>query len=136
MLSDRISQLQTLADLISRDGIPSEDFCFYIGKSSKEERSNAPSKRLLLSTYSMSREALYIPALDTLVMASPTGDVEQAFGRILRKYPGKQIPLVVDVIDPYSIFESMRWKRARYYKAQLFSCQTIAASQMNPDFFA
>lgn len=129
ILSDRINQLETLWDLLKRNNVEEQDMTYYIGKSSKQEREAAPSKKLIFSTYSMSREALDIPSLDTLIMASPTGNVEQAFGRILRKHPNKKVPLVIDFIDPYSIFESMRWKRAKYYKQMTYECQTISYSQ-------
>ena len=132
VLSDRISQLEALRGLLRGDGVDDDDMTFYIGKSSKEVRERAPSKRCLLSTYSMSREALDIPALDTLVMASPTGDVVQALGRILRSHPDKKTPQLVDVIDPYSLFDSMRWKRNRYYREQGFNCRTLHASSGAP----
>lgn len=131
ILSDRISQLDYLFDVLTRDGIAPDRMTFYIGKTKKNERDAAPTKEVIFSTYSMSREALDIPSLDTLIMASPTGNVEQAFGRILRKHPDKKVPLVLDYIDPFSIFESMRLKRAKYYKKMNYDCQTINYSSPN-----
>jgi superfamily II DNA or RNA helicase len=51
-------------------------------------------------------------------MATPRGNVEQTVGRILRPFPGKPTPLVLDVKDPFSLFNGMGWKRHRYYKSQ------------------
>lgn len=122
VLSERIQQLQAIAEALASARVPRDDFAFYIGKTPKEERERAGERRVLLSTYSMSREGLDIPKLDTLVMATPVGNVEQAVGRILRKHEGKQTPLVIDVVDPYSLFDSMRWKRIRWYRTQGYAC--------------
>ena len=117
IMSDRVDQLKVLNSMLDKSGIGVTKG-FYIGSTSPKERQLAETKQVLLTTYSMSREALDIPALDTLIMASPAGDVEQIIGRILRKHPEKQTPLVLDIIDPYSIFDCMRWKRRAYYVRQ------------------
>jgi superfamily II DNA or RNA helicase len=76
---------------------------------------------VLLSTYPYASEGIDIPRLDTLVMASPGINVEQTVGRILRKHPSKQVPLVVDIRDPFSLFGGMGWKRYNYYSSQNYS---------------
>ena len=76
---------------------------------------------VLLSTYPYAAEGIDIPRLDTLVMASPGINVEQTVGRILRKHPEKQTPVVVDIKDPFSLFEGMGWKRYKYYTSQNYS---------------
>ncbi len=76
---------------------------------------------VLLSTYSYAAEGIDIPQLDTLVMASPGVNLEQTVGRILRKHPGKQTPLIVDVKDPFSLFDGMGWKRYNYYTSQNYT---------------
>lgn len=122
VMSDRIEQLQALDALIA-DTVESRGF--YIGKSTAREREEAEHKRVLLTTYSMSREALDIPRLDTLVMASPVGNVEQVIGRILRKHPEKKTPLVIDIVDSFSVFECMRWKRRQYYASQAYEVEHV-----------
>lgn len=72
---------------------------------------------VLLSTYPYAAEGIDIPRLDTLVMASPGVNIEQTIGRILRRHPHKQDPLVVDIKDPFSVFECRGWKRYRYYRS-------------------
>lgn len=76
---------------------------------------------VLLSTYPYAAEGIDIPRLDTLVMASPGINVEQTIGRILRRHPHKQDPLVIDIKDPFSLFECMGWKRFRYYRSQNYN---------------
>jgi len=120
IMSDRVDQLKLLNAMIDESGTVASK-SFYIGTTSAKERESAEKKDILLTTYSMSREALDIPALDTLVMATPVGDIEQVVGRILRKHPDKKTPLVLDVIDPYSIFDCMRWKRRAYYASQNYT---------------
>ena len=120
IMSDRVEQLKLLSLMIEESGVTASK-SFYIGSTSAKERETAEEKDILLTTYSMSREALDIPALDTLVMATPVGDIEQVVGRILRKHPDKKTPLVLDIIDPYSIFDCMRWKRRSYYASQNYT---------------
>jgi len=122
VMSDRVAQLHVLDQLFADalgggegEGEGEVTRGFYTGKTPPIERQAAEHKQVLFTTYAMSREALDIPALDTLVMATPVGTVEQVVGRILRKHAGKQTPLVLDVVDPYSVFDCMRWKRRRYY---------------------
>lgn len=62
-------------------------------------------------------EGLDIPALDTLILATPMSDVEQAVGRILRPSAGKKPPIVVDIRDDrVPIFRAMGSKRDQLYE--------------------
>jgi superfamily II DNA or RNA helicase len=80
---------------------------------------------VLLSTYPYAAEGIDIPRLDTLVMASPGVNVEQTIGRILRRHPHKQSPLVIDVKDAFSVFESRSWKRFRYYRSLNYTIRSV-----------
>ena len=134
VLSDRIAQLRDLMELAVNAGVDDRDISFYIGCTSPSDREHASKQRCILSTYSMAKEGLDIPRLDTLVMATPKGDVVQASGRVQRKHPEKNIPLIVDVVDPFSIFEKLKWKRHSFYKKQGFTCQTYAIDRDAPWF--
>jgi hypothetical protein len=48
-------------------------------------------------------------------MATPKSDVEQAIGRILRQ-KNKNEPLIIDIVDSFSIFKGQFIKRKRFYK--------------------
>jgi len=75
----------------------------------------ADTHNFLLSDYVVhNSEGLDIPRLDTLVMASPVTDIEQAVGRIRRAHDTKREPVVVDIVDS-EITEAIRWFRAREY---------------------
>lgn len=64
---------------------------------------------------SQAKEGLDIGSLNTLVLATPTGDVVQAAGRILRKQHTVN-PLIIDFVDNFSVFASQAQKRAKFYR--------------------
>ena len=61
------------------------------------------------------KEGLDIGSLNTLLLATPTGDVVQAAGRILRKQHSVN-PLIIDFVDNFSVFASQAQKRAKFYR--------------------
>lgn len=68
-------------------------------KRTQRELDNAATKQVIFATYSMAREGLDIPDIDTVFLALPQTDVEQAVGRILRYHPDKKEPIIVDFLD-------------------------------------
>ena len=77
------------------------------------------TKQIILATYQMSSEGLNIPTLNTLILASPIGDIQQSVGRILRekKEDRKYIPLTIDIFDDFSVVKNKGFKRLKYYKS-------------------
>ena len=135
VLSDRIKQLHKLYILLTNMGVSSLDIGYYIGTSSVNERAVSSNSRIILSTYSMAKEGLDIPRLDTLILATPKGDIVQASGRIQRKHSEKKIPLIIDVVDTYSVFEKLRWKRWGFYRKEGFMCQTYDSNSEDGKWF-
>ena len=123
VLSDRISQLEAVASSIVALGTSSGNVALYIGRCTASEREAASTKQLILSTYSLAREGLDLARLDTLCLLTPSSSVEQATGRILRPNSDKKTPLVLDVVDPFSIFSHMSQRRMRYYKSRSYEVQ-------------
>ena len=121
VLSDRIPQLRELSQAVSKRGEWLQDF--YIGGRKKLERKVAERAQIIWATYGMAREALDIPSLDTLVLALPKSDVEQAVGRILRVFPGKKHPLVLDFVDPVSPFDRQGQNRQALYANKGYAVQ-------------
>tara|TARA_B100000475_G_scaffold198574_1_gene179355 strand:- start:4185 stop:5453 length:1269 start_codon:yes stop_codon:yes gene_type:complete len=128
VLTDRIKQLHSLYVILSKLGVPAKDIGYYIGTTSETERKTSSECRIILSTYTMAKEGLDIPRLDTLILATPKGDIVQASGRVQRKHPEKKTPLIIDVIDTFSVFEQLRWKRWAFYRKENFTCQTYDAT--------
>jgi predicted helicase len=89
----------------------------------KEDELEVSSRaKIIIATYSMAQEGLDIPVLDTLVMTTPHSDVTQAVGRIMRETPGKvNAPLIIDIVDRWSVFNSMFKKRCVIYKTAGFA---------------
>lgn len=135
VLSDRISQLTHLRELLLGRGATEAQVAMYIGATKAEARATAATAPCILSTYSMAKEGLDIPRLDTLVLATPKGDIVQAVGRVQRRHPDKHTPLVFDVVDTFSVFEQLRWKRWRAYREQGFQCQTYDYGDASPPWY-
>lgn len=126
-LSDRIDHLATLKNWIDQ-GFPGVKSAYFTGQvpvspgSKKrrllttEEREQAAEADVIFASYQMAKEGVDIPALDTLFLLTPKGDVEQAIGRVLRDVPGKKEPLVVDFVDEGQTVKGMSFGRARQYQ--------------------
>lgn len=135
VLTDRIVQLKDIMKLLIARNISPDLIAFYVGSTPASERQEASMRRCILSTYSMAKEGLDIPRLDTLIMATPKGDIVQASGRVQRKHPEKQTPLIVDIVDTFSVFEALRWKRWNFYRSEQFKCQTFGANNDEAPWF-
>ena len=124
VLSDRLSQLETLMDFVSNfkkcDMVKATNT-----KKGKEERKEAIEKLkdgridCLFATYKLAKEGLDIPSLEHVVMASPIKDkstVIQTAGRVARKAEGKTCGYVHDFIDDMGILQGMAKKRKNIRK--------------------
>lgn len=114
ILSDRRAHLGVLKSMFDEAGIASG---FYMGGMAQAELKASEALPVILGTFHISHEGLDIRGLDTLVLASPKSDVVQASGRILRDKPEERrhTPLILDVVDGFSIFHGQAKKRAAYY---------------------
>ena len=116
LLSDRREHLEIIKEYLDRKGIDKSGY--YIGGMNQKDLEKSSQKQLILATYAMASEGFDVPTLDTLILASPKSDIIQSVGRILRKrsYERDIHPLVIDIVDPFSIFKRQADKRRRYYK--------------------
>ncbi len=117
LLSDRRAHCEALKLQLKRVGI---DGALYLGGMKPFELERSIKKDVLLCTYSMAQDALDIPSLDALVMATPRSSVVQACGRILH---GKTAlpPTIVDVVDHWPVGKAQFNKRCVYYKSAGFT---------------
>ena len=124
VLSDRLSQLETLMNFVSNfkncDMVKATNT-----KKGKKERKEAIEKLkdgridCLFATYKLAKEGLDIPSLEHVVMASPIKDkstVIQTAGRVARKAEGKTCGYVHDFIDDMGILQGMAKKRKNIRK--------------------
>jgi hypothetical protein len=109
---------------------------FYVGGIKQEELKRSEDADVILGTFSMAAEGMDIPALNTLVLASPKSDVEQAVGRIMRvqtaprpaEGDGVLRPLVIDVGDAFSVFRAQITRRLRFYASSGFALLPAGAA--------
>lgn len=117
VLSDRRGHLQSLGGLLLEASM--HDFGYYYGGMKQEELKKSETRNIILGTYAMISEGFDVKGLDTLVLASPKSDIVQSVGRILREKPENRmhVPLVIDIVDDFSIFSRQAQKRLDYYKS-------------------
>lgn len=151
VFSKRIEHLHTLKDLLlnykkspdAKDVVVNpQDVGFFYSKEKTEKKKEYLQRiettkkcRIILGTIDKTKEGIDIPTLNTAIFAMPVGDVEQPSGRILRnveEYMERSpddteicFPVIVDIRDPYSIFEGMAWKRFNYYKQQEYQIKSV-----------
>ena len=125
ILSDRRNHLNMFEKRIKELNLGSVGY--YVGGMKETELKNSESKDIILATFSMAAEGMDVPVLNTLILASTVSSIEQPIGRIQRQKPHdrKYIPLVIDIIDNYSIFSNQAKKRSEFYKKQGYSINYI-----------
>jgi superfamily II DNA or RNA helicase len=88
----------------------------YIGGMKHEQLDANEKCDVIIATYSLANEGLDIPSLDTVLFATPKSDIVQSSGRIMRETPGKKNnPLIIDIVDAWSLFKVQYYKRKVYY---------------------
>ena len=117
ILSERKNQLRDIEELLKENEM--FDYGYYIGGMKMCDLDISATKQIILATYQMSSEGLNIPTLNTLILASPIGDIQQSVGRILRekKENRKYTPLCIDIYDELSVVKSKGFRRLKYYKS-------------------
>lgn len=84
-----------------------------------------PSTRIVFATYSLLEEGYDDPVLDTLVLATPRSRIQQTIGRIERTLEGKLRPMVIDLVDHFSVYPNMWAKRHSFYKSRGFEIMSV-----------
>lgn len=83
-------------------GAPYTPVCFDIKERktpSKEGEVILKTKKIILSTYGVFGKGVDVPRLSAGIELTPRASATQAQGRILRKYPGKPVPVWVSLRD-------------------------------------
>lgn len=115
ILSDRRGHLNTLKIYLENSGIGCG---LYYGGLKPEILKQSEKQQVILATFQYASEGFDLGGLDTLILASPKSDIVQSVGRILRDKPEcrKHIPLIIDIVDDFSLFPAQAKKRLQYYK--------------------
>jgi len=118
ILTSRREHIETLRAMLLL-AKPDASVGVYHGDLGDEERGKVLKDKfdVFISIVQLGKQALDKPELSFLVLGTPlVNKYEQAVGRILRPYPNKKVPTVVDIVDPYSLFLGMYRKRSKLYK--------------------
>jgi superfamily II DNA or RNA helicase len=123
ILSDRKQQLEDFDKLLKESGV--ESVGYYVGGMKKNDLKKSESCRVLLGTYPMANEGLDIPSLNGLVLATPKSDIIQTVGRICRMKHENIQPLIIDLVDNFSVFEKQGKKRLDLYRKNKYEVEDL-----------
>lgn len=115
VLSDRRRHLEDMQNMIGDRYTTG----LYLGGMKNSVLEKSKETQIILGTFNMVSEGFDLPKLDTLVLATSKGDIEQSVGRIQRKHLYTQednVPLIIDIVDNFSVFANQFKKRERFYK--------------------
>ena len=124
ILSDRKQHLEDMFKIAKDAGI--ESVGYYVGGMKKEKLKENESCKILLGTYPMANEGLDIPSLNGLVLSTPKSEIIQSIGRICRVKHETIQPIIIDVVDKFSIFENQGRKRFTVYKGKKYEIEDIS----------
>jgi superfamily II DNA or RNA helicase len=130
ILSERRQQLADIEKLVTQT--MNMQVGYYVGGLSQAALDESAQKQIILATYQMAAEGMNIPTLNTVIFASPISDIQQSLGRILREKPSerKYIPLCIDILDEFSIFNRKGQVRIKYYKSNDYNIQYFLDNEM------
>ena len=123
VLSERKALLNDIYTFLNNDTDFDYTMGYYIGGMSQTKLNDSAKANIILATTHMSSEGLDIPTLNSLILVSPMSDIEQSVGRILRSKVSDRIikPLIIDIVDNFSIFTNRFNKRKAYYKKKKYN---------------
>jgi len=133
-LSDRKNHLNDIYKFVTTNNICTVGY--YVGGMKKEKLKESEYKELILGTFAMANEGLDIEALNTLILASPKSDIVQSCGRILRKSHCSIEPVIVDMVDKFSIFENQSNKRLKYYRTKKYDVMDYVVQDISGEILS
>jgi superfamily II DNA or RNA helicase len=128
VVSSIVQHAKLLREMLLHQSAISEHDVFSIFGGTKQEvvrKSKTDAARVVFASFAYVGEGYDDSAIDTMVLALPRSSIQQIIGRCERVHDGKLTPVVYDLIDDFSIFESMSYKRQKFYKSRGFLCSRI-----------
>jgi len=120
ILSDRRKHLEDMKKKIEHK----YETGLYLGGMKNADLEKSKEKQIILGTYNMVSEGFDLPKLDTLILATSKSDIEQSVGRIQRKHTYTEednTPLIIDIVDNFSVFKIQFNKRMKFYKKMKYN---------------
>ena len=106
------------AELLA-NGVKDLDPGLYLGGMKDLDESN--KKQIIIGTYSMCAEGYDNKFLNTVMLTTSKRDIRQTVGRVLGlRSSGSIQPMIVDIVDTYSVFRWQARARRLYYEKQGF----------------
>lgn len=127
VLTDRRAHCEELLRLCLQCSL---DAGLYMGGMKQESLQQNAECDVIIGTYSLSKEGLDIPTLNTLVLATPKLDVIQAVGRIMREASDtghSRHPVILDVVDQWGCFPRQFSTRRKFYADSGFTLKNCAS---------
>jgi superfamily II DNA or RNA helicase len=116
VLSDRVELLRNLyADMADNEAETGAVCGMLTGSTKQTDRASVMTMPVILATYGLCREGFDKASLNTLIMVTPVTNIEQCVGRILRGGQSCVSPLVIDIVDDFSVFRLYAKKRFKFY---------------------
>jgi superfamily II DNA or RNA helicase len=125
ILSDRREHLRVIKEELDKTPYTSG---YYLGGMKEKDLEETEGKQVILGTFMMASEGFDCRyPLDTIILASPKSNIEQAVGRILRQDAKDRVfvPLVIDVMDSFSTFSGQCFKRIKFYQKNNYNIDTF-----------
>ena len=122
VLSDRRDHLKQIKELLDKQEKYTSGF--YLGGMKAKDLEKTEGKDVILGTFTMASEGFDCRyPLNTIFLTSPKSNIEQAVGRILRQEASKRthIPLIIDILDNFSLFSKQGVKREKFYKKNKYN---------------
>lgn len=131
ILSHRRAHCESIHTECLRRGL---DAGLFLAPKSKRKDTDysAPDNSIIISTYAYVSEGFDVPRLECLVFATPASNIQQACGRVMRKmHDPTHHPVIVDIVDRWSLFNAQASKRRSYYTKQGFTRMNILPDQQD-----
>jgi superfamily II DNA or RNA helicase len=128
LLSDRKNHLGLIKQELDKITEISFTSGYYLGGMKQALLEKTEKDNVILGTFAMASEGFDCrEPLDTIILASPKSSIEQSIGRILRQDEKDRIhvPLVIDIVDDFSMFQRQAIKRAQFYKKNKYNMNTF-----------
>ena len=120
LLTERRNHIDYLKKTLDEDPEFKGTCGIYMGQVKQKVLDESTKATVILGTISMVKEGFDVPSLDTLILATSKGDIDQMVGRILRKEHTDRPPMIIDIADTFSSFGRQATKRKAFYRRRKY----------------